>query len=1139
MKEASNPGSFHVWLLGPPRMERDGQPVHVDTRKAVALASYLAVTGTAHSREALAALLWPEYEPERAHANLRRTLWALNKAVGPAWLDLDGDRIALRQGEGLWIDVAAFRAHLVETLAHGHDAGEACEACVPALEAAVRICRGELLAGFSLPDSPAFEEWHFFEAESVRQALATALERLAGHLGAAGRYGEAVAHARRWLALDPLQEAAHRRLMVLYAQSGQRAAALRQFEECARMLKEEVRAAPEEATVRLYEQIQASRTGATAGTVASHGMTEAGTGTSWGCGMPPVAATRLPVPSSPLVGREEELAEILGMLGSEDCRLVTLVGPGGIGKTRLALEAAGRTAASSGESLFPNGTFWVPLAAVERRALMPAAIADACGFSFYQREGEDPERQLLNYLSGKGMLLVLDNLEHLVDGGGLVAAMLAEGLGIKVLATSRQRLDLSGEWVYEVQGLGIPQEGEEPNLDHHSGPRLFVQRARMAGRAHAPSAEDLCQVARICRLVGGLPLGIELAAALVRLLPVGEIADEIERSLDILDSSMRDLPSRHRSLRAVCQHSWQLLDNTERQAFRRLSVFRGGFGRAMAQEVTGTGLAMLSALVDKSLVRRRSDGRFEMHEVLRHYAAEQLAADPSEMTQTEARHGRAVAAFLQRQEPALQGPQQCEALDEIAAELGNVRQAWQWAVAHCDVAALRQSVNSLFQFYLVRSRFEEGEAALAQAAAALESPRCRAAYAGEGPERERLLALGLIPIYEGRLGFFVYGRDRVDTLIARGVELLRPLGAGLELAQAYLVALWYGIGEEPVEFERLLDESQAIFEEAGDRRGVARCVAARAFAFGLSREETVRLLRESLAISTELGDLWDVAYTLFSLGEAAHTAGAFEEARHYFEQCLESRMRLGDRQGTGMLLDYLGYMAREQGKYDEARRLHRQSLALSEEIGDKQGVAGSLDNLGLLARDEGNLDEARRLLEQALAVRRATSRLWETAVSLLGLGTVVMAAGEPEEARQRFDEALALSRTIVWDQGVALALAGLAWASTRLGEPERARKEMVSSLMIAGLMHNAVQVQDVLVVAAQVLDAAGQGERAAQVLAFVLTQPATHAMRLRAQGLLARIVAEQGPGTLAAARAWVAGKDPARVAELAQEWLSS
>ena len=1121
-------------------MERDGQPVHVDTRKAVALAAYLAVTGTAHSREALAALLWPEYEPERAHANLRRTLWALNKAVGPEWLDLDGDTIALRLGDGLWIDVAAFRAHLAEALAHGHGAEEVCEVCVPALEAAVQLCRGELLAGFSLPDSPAFEEWLFFEAESVRQGLASALERLADHMGAAGRHTEAIAHARRRLALDPLQEAAHRRLMVLYAKSGQRAAALRQFEECARVLKEEVRAKPEEATVRLYEKIQASQTGSIYGIAASQGEKESDTGTRRGCGTLPAAATRLPVPSSPLVGREEELREIVGMLEGEDCRLVTLVGPGGIGKTRLALEAAGRAAsASRGEPLFPHGTFWVPLAAVERRSLMPAAIADACGFSFYQREGEDPERQLLNYLSGKGMLLVLDNLEHLVDGGSLVAAMLAEGPGIKVLATSRQRLDLSGEWVYEVQGLGIPQAGEVPNLEHHSGPRLFVQRARMADRAYAPSTEDLGQVARICRLVGGLPLGIELAAALVRLLPVGEIADEIERSLDILDSSMRDLPPRHRSLRAVCQHSWQLLDGAERQAVRRLSVFRSGFGRAMAQEVTGTSLAMLSVLVDKSLLRHRSDGRFEMHGVLRHYTAEQLAADPAEMRQTEARHGRAVAAFLQRLEPALQGPRQCEALDEIAAELGNVRQAWQWAVAHCDIAALRQSANSLFQFYLVRSRFEEGEAAFAQAAAALESPLGRAACSEEGQERERLLALGMLLIYQGRLGFFVYGHDRVETLIARGVELLRPLGAGPELAQAYLAALWHGIGEEPVEFERLLNESQAIFEEAGDRRGVARCVAARAFAFGLSREETVRLLRESLAISAELGDLWDVAYTLFSLGEAAHTAGAFEEARHYFEQCLESRMRLGDRQGTGMLLDYLGYMAREQGEYDEARRLHRESLALSEEIGDKQGVAGSLDNLGLLARDEGNLDEARRLLGQGLAIRRAASRRWETAVSLLGLGTVGMAAGELEEARQRFDEALALSRTIVWDQGIALALAGLAWASTKLGEPERARKEMVSGLMIAGLMHNAVQVQEVLVVAAQVLDAAGQGERAAQVLAFVLTQPATHATRLRAQGLLARMVAEPGAATLAAARAWAAGKDPSRVAELAQEWLSS
>jgi len=370
------------------------------------------------------------------------------------------------------------------------------------------------------------------------------------------------------------------------------------------------------------------------------------------------------------------------------------------------------------------------------------------------------------------------------------------------------------------------------------------------------------------------------------------------------------------------------------------------------------------------------------------------------------------------------------------------------------------------------------------------------------------------------------------------VEKLRPLGAGTELAQAYLACAWHGSGDLPIDLERVLDESQAIFEAAGDRRGVARCLAARAFAFGQSREEAVRLLHESLAISTEIGDLWDVAYTLFSLGEAAHMAGAFGEARRYFEQCLESRMKLGDRQGTGMLLDYLGYMARGQGEYAESRQLHERSLALSEEIGDRQGVAGSLDNLGLLARDEGNLAEARRRLEEGLAIRRATAHRWETAVSLLGLGTVGIAAGENNHARLWFGEALELCRLVLWDQGIALALAGLAWASIKLGEPGRARKEIVSSLMVAGLMQNVVMVQQVLAVAAEVLDGLDQRERSAQVLAFVLTQPATYATRKRAESLLARIVAQQGAGSLAAAQAGAVGKSPAQVAEMAQEWLS-
>jgi len=1104
----------------------------------VALIAYLAVTGASHNRAELAALLWPEYEPERAHANLRRTLWALNKAIGPGWLDLEGDQITLTPREGLWVDISAFCAHLDEVQRHKHVAGEVCGQCVPILKAAVELYRGELLAGFSLPDSRAFEEWHFFEAESVRQSLAVALDQLAGHLEAAGRPAEAVAYARRRLALDPLQEAAHRQLMQLFAESGQRAAALRQFEECSRLLREELGAAPEDATVRLYQQIRASRPGVIAGPAALQAATGDSADTS-DEGVPHAAAAiRLPVPPSPLIGRESEMAEVLAMLENGQARLVTLVGPGGVGKTRLALEVARRAAeANAGEPRVPSGAYWVPLAAVEQRSLVPAAIADACGFSFYNREGEDPERQLISFLAGKRALLVLDNLEHLLEAASLVAAMLAESPGLQVLATSRQRLDLEGEWVYEVQGLGVPGAGEEARLEQHGGPRLFDQRARMANRAYSPREEEMCHVARICRLVGGLPLGIELAASLTRLLPVAEIADEIERGMDILETSMRDLPPRHRSLRSVCQHSYLLLGDVERQAFSRLSVFRGGFGRAMAQEVAGAGLAMLSALADKSLLRYRSDGRYEMHDVLRHFASEQLASDPAELAQVQARHGRAVAAFLQRQEGPLRGAGQCEALNEIAAELENVRQAWQWALTRRDVDALRQSADSLFQFYLVRSRFEEGEGVFGRASAALDSPDCRAACAGEA-ERQRLLALGLMLVYQGHLAFFVHNLDRVDALIRRAIDLLRPMGAGLELARAFLAAAWYGVGEQPMDIERLLDESQEIFEQAGDRRGVARCLAARATGFGQSRDEAVRLLRDSLSISLEMGDLWDVAYTQFSLGEAAHMEGAFEEARHWFEQCLESRRRLGDRQGTGMLLDYLGYMAREQGQFEESRRLHVQSLALSEEIGDKQGVAGSLDNLGLLARDEANLDEARRLLEQGLAIRRAATRHWETAVSLLGLGSVLMAAGQPQEARPRFEEALALSRDMVWDQGISLALSGMAWASVTLGEVGHARKEMVSCLMVAGLLHNAVQLQDVLVVAARVLQADGQDERAAHVLAYSAAQPATHATRLRAEGLLARLLARRTAGTLEAMRAWGAGKSPAQVVELAQEWLS-
>jgi DNA-binding SARP family transcriptional activator len=403
--------SLALYVLGPPRVELDGAPATIDRRKALALLVYLAVTRQDHSRDSLATLFWPEYDQSRARASLRSALWSLTKVLGEDWLEVDRESVRFKPNADAWLDVDAFQDRLGQCRMHGHPSDQVCSACLSSLAEAAVLYRDDFVAGFTLADSPGFDEWQFFQAEGLRQDLASALARLARGHADRGEYEGAITHARRWVALDPLHELAQRRLMRLYVWSGQRAAALRQYEECTRVLHEELGVPPDEETTRLYTAIKER------GELPPPAVARAAR---------PLVADRprhnLPVQLTPFVGREAALAEISDLLQDPICRLLTLVGPGGSGKTRLALEAAAKLLpndAKSDDTLsearlkdFEHGVYFVSLAPLDSADLIVTAVAQALGFTFDR--GVEPRQQLLDYLSQKRMLLILDNFEHLL-----------------------------------------------------------------------------------------------------------------------------------------------------------------------------------------------------------------------------------------------------------------------------------------------------------------------------------------------------------------------------------------------------------------------------------------------------------------------------------------------------------------------------------------------------------------------------------------------------------------------------------------------------------------------------------------------------------------------------------------------------
>jgi predicted ATPase/transcriptional regulator with XRE-family HTH domain len=413
--------------------------------------------------------------------------------------------------------------------------------------------------------------------------------------------------------------------------------------------------------------------------------------------------SNLPVPATSLVGRERELAATCRLLGDPECRLLTLIGPGGVGKTRLAIAVA-----SACSPLFADGVYFVPLASLSSPAYIETAIASALGLSL--SGAATPRAQLLRFVQTKALLLVLDNLEHLLDGAGLLAEILEHASRVKLLVTSRERANLYGEWAVEVEGLPISSERWSDIVQDSSAVALFAQRARQAQADFEMSAEERPWIHRICQLVEGMPLGIELAAAWVRVLPCSDIARKIERNLDFLATTVRDAPERHRSMQAVFDHSWRLLSDEERRVLHRLSVFRGGFRREEAEPVAGASLAVLASLSDKSLLHHSEHGRYDLHEFVRQYAGDYLAMSGDEM-ETRRRHARAYLALAEQAEPALLWRKTVEQPWRLRLEheTHNVRAALEFCQS--DAAQTEEAlrlVAALGRFWYLDGRWDEG-----------------------------------------------------------------------------------------------------------------------------------------------------------------------------------------------------------------------------------------------------------------------------------------------------------------------------------------------------------------------------------------------------------------------------------------------
>ncbi len=896
-------------LFGPIQCVVAGEPIsQFAYDKVQALLVYLATeSARPHRREMLAGLLWPNQDEPAARHSLNQALWNLRQTVGDRAstdpvLRSSRETIQFNPEAVRFVDVLAFEALFERANRHVHRRPETCRHCMRWLAEAVELYRGPFLAQFSLADSPGFDEWVLVKRERFHQTVVGGIDRLVDYSERRGEDEQAIAYLRRLLELDSWREESHRRLMRLLARNGQRPAALAHFDRLEVILEQDLGAAVEQETRDLRDEIE-------------RGTSEPGRSRAGSPGRS-VPLAGLPAQFSPLIGRERVLGDLIQIVASGEHRLITLTGPGGIGKTRLGLQLAHDETES-----FSNGACFVPLAGIASAGSLVQAIADARSLTFYGNR--DPREQLLYDLHDQDLLLVLDNFEHVLEGADLVADILAEAPGIQIVVTSRERLNLYAEYVFPVQALDVPAATDDPDEFARSGAvKLFVRSAERARAGFVVQPSDVPDVVRVCQLVGGMPLGIELAAAWTPLLTCREIAQEIERSLDFLTASTRNVPERHRSMRAAFDHSWRLLASHERDVFMRLSVFHGGFHKEAAERVAGATLPPLLALMSKSFLTRSPVGRFEIHELLRQYAAAKLDEVPAEMAATFDAHARYYAEFLIQREARLRGIEQRTALQELIAESENIHAAWTWALMHARVDILEILVH-VWLFYEVTGRYQELDGLLGEAIGILEHVADARAEVAVGRALTRQAA--------GILRVGAYGDS--ERVLARSSEILERHNEFAEL----------GLN---LNFMAMNAHAHEDYEKERD------------------------LLERSLLMSRRAGDEWVTAYSLNDLGMVSCLVGETDRAQELIQESLEIFIAIGDWRGRAFALNNLGTVVGRRGTFAEARRLHEESLQIRRSMKDRWGEAQSLTRLGIDARVTGAHRESGDCLRQALLIAR-------------------------------------------------------------------------------------------------------------------------------------------------------------------------
>ena len=990
--------SLKILLFGAPQVFLDTQPVeNFISNKARALLFYLAVTRRPHTRDTLAGMFWGEMPNREARVNLRQVLSNLRKICPEAFL-IDRQNAAFNPEYPSTLDVAAFTARL-----EAWRAEPSSERALTLLQEAADLYRGEFLAGFYLSDAPAFDEWvTLLRARFAEQSLQvhTALADL---LLRRRRYPQAIRHLRQVLEMDPWRENAHRHLMMAFARLGDYQAALSQYHTCKTVLAAELDVLPSPETRLLYERIKARRDR---------------------------PAGSLPRQPTAFIGRAAETETVQRTLTAQTCRWLTITGLGGAGKTRLALEAAARM-----QPLFFDGVFFVPLASVRTVQGVVSAIGEALGLDFEEQGSR--AAQLENHLRSREILLVLDNCEHLSAAVPYLERLLERTETLKLLLTSREKLNSRWEHVFPLQGLPLPAAAGVEEAQKAAPVRLFLQHARRVRPDFAPSEEDIPAIVEICRALDGLPLGIELAALWVRTMSCPRILQTIREDPAFLDVSLPPREARSHGLYAALYYTWRQLSPEEQRGFARLAVFSDAFPPRAASEVGGITSRQQAGFVERGLLRP-AEGKFvsseppyyAMHQLWHQFAGERLAEMPSEAEDARLKHRRYYLRLLREAGDAL-----------LAPDYNNLIRAWQHLLEHGTRREFEAGTQALSRLLERQHRFEELQPLLMQAIR----------RAREYPQADRVLLarwLRLVGEAHFRTGQLPqserYHREAL-ALLKSGMPpsaAAQSLGLGRELLRQVLHRLRMPSPAKEAGQETAFLESARAYERLGQIFFFANAPTASLLYTSVRGMNLAERARPSDVLSRLYGNMM--------------LAGALvpwhRMARFYRRRALETARRIDSPAALSWVLELSGIYACGICDWERARRDVEEALSLAEREGDTRRRNECLVLPAHMAHARGDF---RRSAEIWLQIHVDALRSGDVQVQRWGLSgqaECFLPLGRVDEAVSYLRTALDIALEVA-DTGTDISCYGaLAQALLLQGRPEEARRAAENGLrLVAGV----------------------------------------------------------------------------------------